>query len=165
MAVEQILDKIKIEYKSVNLGEIVFGKFEIDPDSDTYHTLSNELITLGFEILSSKQSQNIDKIKRICLKELSQVSHSKTTLSKLISTEFNAEYSHLSKIFSSVEGITIEQYFISQRIEKVKELLSYNELTLSEIAFDLGFSSVAHLSSQFKKVSGMTPSYFRSLKT
>ena len=84
-------------------------------------------------------------------------------ISKYLSKNLNLDYSYLSNLFSSVEGKTIEQYFIQQKIEKVKEFLVYDELTLSEIAYRLGYSSVAHLSNQFKKVTGLTPSHFKSI--
>ncbi|MGR6872275.1 helix-turn-helix domain-containing protein [Pseudomonas sp. HK3] len=165
MAVEQTLQKLTIEYHHVQLGVIDFGQFELDATTPLYQTLNNELMALGFEILNNKQSKTIEAIKRICLHEITHQSATKSTLSKLISDNLHADYSHLSQIFSSVEGLTIEQYFIAQRIEKVKELLVYNEQSLSEIAYNLGFSSVAHLSGQFKKTTGMTPSYFRSLES
>lgn len=165
MAVEQALKKLAIEYHHVQLGGIDFGEFDLDTTSSQYHDLNHALIALGFEILNSKQSQTIEAIKRICLQEITQHGTEKSTLSQRISDHMHADYSHLSQIFSSVEGFTIEQYFITQRIEKVKELLVYNEQSLNEIAYDLGFSSIAHLSGQFKKVTGMTPSYFRSLES
>lgn len=88
----------------------------------------------------------------------------KNNLSAFITSKIHQDYNYLSNLFSEVEGITIEKYFISQRIEKVKELLVYDELTLSEIADKLGYSSVSYLSNQFKKITGFTPSYFKSLK-
>jgi len=164
LAVEQALNELNVDYYLVELGCIDFGKHEINPLAHEYHALGATLTSLGFEILNSKQSQIIEAIKRICIREITQPTSPKIPLSKQISDHLHTDYSHLSQMFSSVEGITIEQYFIEQRIEKVKELLIYDEMTLSEIAYDLGFSSVAHLSGQFKKISGMTPSYFRSLK-
>lgn len=87
----------------------------------------------------------------------------KLVLSKVITDNLHHDYSYISNLFSSVEGQTIEKYYISQKIEKAKELLVYNELTLSEIAWKLGYSSVQHLSSQFKKITGLTPSHFKSI--
>lgn len=164
MAVEQALDTLSLKYHHVQLGEIDLGETELNNTSNQFKALEHALTTLGFEILNSKQSKTIEAIKRICLQYIAQNHATKITLSKHISNDLHTDYSHLSQIFSSVEGMTIEQYYIAQRIEKVKEFLVYDEKSLSEIAFDLGFSSVAHLSAQFKKVTGMTPSYFRSLK-
>ncbi|MFT5591828.1 MAG: AraC-like DNA-binding protein [Oceanicoccus sp.] len=164
IAVESILSKLALRFHHIQLGEIDFGTLELNTTSPQYHALDNELTALGFEILNNKQSKTIEAIKKICLQQLIPPNTKQHTLSKQISDTLHTDYSHLSQMFSAVEGLTIEQYFIAQRIEKVKEFLIYDEKSLSEIAFDLGFSSVAHLSGQFKKVTGMTPSVFRSLK-
>jgi len=93
-----------------------------------------------------------------------QDNHAKTNLSDVLSSQLHHDYNSLSNLFSEVEGTTIEKYFIAQKIEKVKELLVYDELSLSEIAFRLNYSSVAYLSNQFKKVTGLTPSHFRQIR-
>ena len=165
MAVEHALNTLDIAYNFVQLGEIDLGKTKLQNTSDQFKALEHALTTLGFEILNSKQSKTIEAIKRICLESITQQDSKKSTLSHCISEHLHTDYSHLSQMFSSEEGITIEQYFITQRIEKVKERLIYDENSLSEIAFALSFSSVAHLSSQFKKVTGMTPTQFRALKS
>ncbi|QEK52854.1 helix-turn-helix transcriptional regulator [Pedobacter aquae] len=123
------------------------------------------LENLGFEIIDDKKSKLIDAIKTQII-EL--IHHQKEALhinlSDFLSRQLKHDYSYLSNLFSEKEGITIEKYFITQKIEKVKELLIYDELSLSEIAYQLNYSSVAHLSSQFKKVTGLTPSFFKNLK-
>jgi YesN/AraC family two-component response regulator len=113
----------------------------------------------------TKKSKLIESIKNSCLDYLKHFDVlNKITLSQHISDTVNLEYNYLSHLFSVIEGVTIEQHFIKLRVEKVKELLVYDELALGEIAFQLGYSSVAHLSGQFKKITGLTPSYFRTLK-
>ncbi|MGJ8692990.1 MAG: helix-turn-helix domain-containing protein [Thalassotalea sp.] len=165
-AVESILHKISLSYVGVNLGEIDFGELYGDNlATDSEHLLADELTALGFSILGNKKSKLIEEIKIACLTYLEQVeAPDKKVLSDHISRTITLEYNYLSHLFSVVEGITIEQYFIRLRVEKVKEILLYGEQTVKEIAFQLGFSSVAHLSGQFKRVTGLTPSYFRSLK-
>lgn len=165
MAVEQALQDQALIYRHVQLGEVDFGNEPLDINSSSYLGFTQSLQSLGFEILNNKQSQIIESIKRLCIQNIQQNTQDKQPLSKRISEHLHLDYSHLSQIFSAVEGQTIEQFFIAQRIEKVKELLVYDEESLGEIAYQLGFSSVAHLSGQFKKVTGMTPSYFRSLKS
>ncbi|MGK0443562.1 MAG: AraC-like DNA-binding protein [Bermanella sp.] len=165
LAVENTLHQLDIPFTQVQLGVIDFAEPFIDSQPASFSKLNQALETLGFEILNSKQNQMIESIKRISLTHISAPNHNTLKLSERISDALHLDYSHLSQVFSAVEGLTIEQYFITQRIEKVKELLVYDEKSLSEIAFDLGFSSVAHLSSQFKKVTGMTPTQFRALKT
>ncbi|MBL4789428.1 MAG: helix-turn-helix transcriptional regulator [Kordiimonadaceae bacterium] len=151
---------------SVDLGEIDFGDHYGDRLSDDKQkVLSDALEALGFSILSDKKSKVIEDIKISCLNYIQNIENpNKKILSEHISAAIRLEYKYLSQLFSAVEGITIEQYFIRLRVEKVKELLVYGEMALGEIAFQVGFSSVAHLSGQFKKITGLTPSHFRSLK-
>ncbi len=167
MAVESTLDELELRASSVSLGEIDFGGFygnTLDPAVEG--KLKGRLEALGFELLNDRQSRIVEKIKLACIQMIaSSAGGKKQNLSDVLKGRLNREYNYLSNLFSSVEGITIEQFFIRQRIEKVKELLVYDELSLGEIAFQLGFSSVAHLSGQFKKITGMTPSHFRSLKS
>lgn len=155
MAVESIFNEMGINKIQVRLGEVsVFEEFAPSQIPE----LRSKLETLGFELLDDKQQQLIEKIKNTII---SNIEHCKK-LSEILSSELNRDYSALSKLFSSTEGITIEQYAIIQKIERVKELLSYDQLSLSEIAFRLNYSSVAHLSSQFKKTTGFTPSEFKA---
>ena len=106
----------------------------------------------------------IEKIKTIIIEQVHyKALDEKHNFSEILTKKLNKDYSYLSGLFSEVEGVTIERYIISQKIEKVKELIIYDELNLSEIAFQLGYSSVSHLSAQFKKVSGLTPSHFKKM--
>ena len=161
-AVSALLDEMKLQSVSVELGQVDFGDLELtESNIDMLGTKLNEL---GFELLDNKKSQLIDKIKT-CIIELvhRQGSLEKIKLSELIKNKVNYDYNHISHLFSSIEGITIEQYFINQKIEKAKELLVYDELSATEISHRLGYSSLAHLSGQFKKNTGMTPSQFKKL--
>jgi AraC-like DNA-binding protein len=126
--------------------------------------LGNRLEDLGFEILDDKNKRLIEKIKAFLIgKVQSGEIEEHFSLSDFLTAKLNKEYTQLSRLFSEVEGITVEQFFILQKIEKVKEWLVYDELTLSEISYRLGYSSVAHLSSQFKKITGLTPSAFKKI--
>jgi AraC family transcriptional regulator len=161
MVVKDQLEKNGLEPIEVTLGEIEIK----DPVSkDKLDDLNNDLRSLGFELLDDQRQKQIESIKKLLI-GLVQSGEIKEhfTLSKYLQKELNREYSQLSRLFSEVEGITIEQFFILQKIEKVKEWLAYNELNLSEITWKLGYSSVAHLSAQFKKITGMTPSQFKKL--
>lgn len=162
-AVENELSKLNITYTSVKLGEVNTGTFT--PAKPTLHTLEKNLRNIGFEIIDDKKSRLIDQIKTLIIEQVHHSQENKhVKLSFLLSEELHYEYNYLSTLFSSKEGITIEQYFIQQRIEKVKELLIYDELSLSEIAYKLNYSSTAYLSSQFKKITGLTPTQFKALR-
>jgi AraC-like DNA-binding protein len=162
MVVQSIFEELQIIPSRMELGEV-----EIDGDlsEEKLSSLDTSLKKMGFELIDDKKSRIVNKIKTIII---SQVFHSKEAntinLSKHISDQLNYDYNHLSNIFSESEGFSIEKYFINQRIERVKELILYDELSLSEIAYQLGYSSVSHLSNQFKKVTGLTPSFYKSLK-
>jgi len=158
-AVEQVFREIGTEPVAVQLGEAAI-KEELTPDQSG--TLAAKLEDLGFELLDDARQQQIEKIKATVIRRLQEEPGERPLLSTLLAAELHREYSQLSKLFSETEGITIEQYAILQKIEKVKELLVYNELRLGEIADRLGYSSVAHLSAQFRKVTGLTPSAFKA---
>ena len=162
MVVKAQLESQGLHPLSVNLGEV---EIEGNLSKDQLSQLNTSLKALGFELIDNKKSRTIEKIKNIII---SLVHHSdnniNTNLSAFITSKINQDYNYLSNLFSEVEGTTIEKYFINQRIEKVKELLVYNELTLSEIADKAGYSSVSYLSNQFKKFTVFTPIYFKSLK-
>jgi AraC-like DNA-binding protein len=159
--VESILNKLKIEFKSVVLGE---ADLEKDLTDKKRKELEQELKQVGFELIDSRMSVLIDKIKKAVMSYLLQLDDDqRTNLSTFIASQVNYEYTYISNLFSSIEGITIEQFYILQRIEKVKELLVYDQYSLSEIADSLGYSSVHHLSSQFKKTTGLTPSHFKTI--
>jgi len=163
MAVENKLADLKIEAKNIELGIVELGKQTLT--TDQLHHLSEQLHALGFELIDDKRGRLIDRIKTIIIEQVHYQEHQTPfKLSAYLAEELHYDYNYLSNLFSSIEGITIEQYYIQQKIERVKELLVYDELSLSEIAFQLGYSSVAYLSNQFKKVTGLTPSYFKQLK-
>ena len=162
MVVKAQLENIGLHPLSVNLGEV---EIEEELSKEELLQLDTKVRALGFELMDDKKSQTIEKIKNVIVKLVHHSNHNiKTNLSAFITSQIHQDYNYLSNLFSEVEGTTIEKYFISQRIERAKELIVYNELTLSEIADELGYSSVAYLSNQFKKVTGFTPSYFKSLK-
>lgn len=162
MVVRQELEKLGLDVKSVTLGEVTLGK---EPTAEARRQIESVLIPLGFKVIDDKKSRIIEKIKTIIIDLVHHHDNdARVNLSELLSSELHHDYNYLSNLFSEVEGITIEKYFIAQRIEKVKELLVYDELSLSEIAFQLNYSSVAYLSNQFKKVTGLTPSHFKQIK-
>ena len=163
MVVKSELEKLDIPVQKVTLGEAAIERALSNEELDA---VNSSLLAAGFELLDNKTARIIEKIKNIIV---DIIHHKKEPISinysDYISSELNKDYSYLSNLFSEVEGITIEKYIILQKIEKVKELLVYNELSLSEIAYQLNYSSVAHLSSQFKKVTGLTPTYFKNIKS
>ena len=163
MAVEQVLNDLQLKASSVYLGEVNLVDATIS--TEQLAAFRARIEPLGFEIISDKKTRLIENIKKhvIALAQQEQALE-KVKLSEYLSERLFHDYSHLSNLFSTVEGVTIEQYFINQKIEKTRELLVYDELTLTEIAHRLGYSSVAHLSRQFKKVTGMTPSQFKLLR-
>lgn len=159
MVVNNILQLQPLDVLSVELGAVVFK------NPLTKHQMMNlnkALIETGLELLDNVKSQRHEKVKKYCLLYLNQqIFMSDTLLSQFLSDRLNLEYSYLSRLLSTVARISIEQYYIELRIEKVKELISYEDQAFSEIAYDLGFSSVAHLSKQFKKITGITLSEFK----
>lgn len=165
MAVQQVLQQVGITDAHVAVGEIhlaqpVTAKQQVQ--------LGEQLSAIGLELIDSRNGALIEKVKKLVIKRARNEEGEKEkpkNLSVLLTEQLHLEYTYLSSLFSSVEGRTIENYFIEQRIEKAKELLVYGELTLSEIAFRLNYSSVAHLSAQFKKVTGLTPSHFKQVGT
>ena len=162
MVVQNELDKLGLDVKNIKLGEVTLDK---EPTTDEKNKLDKALILLGFELIDDKKSRVIEKIKNVIIDLVHhQDNNTKTNLSDVLSSQLHHDYNYLSNLFSEVEGTTIEKYFIAQKIEKVKELLVYDELSLSEIAFRLNYSSVAYLSNQFKKVTGLTPSHFKQIR-
>jgi AraC-like DNA-binding protein len=162
MVVKSELEKAGWSPLSVELGEV-----DIDqtPDKDQLTKLNESLKRLGFELIDSKKGRIIEKIKNIIVERVHHSAENpETNLSVFITGKLNLDYHYLSNLFSEVEGTTIEKYFIIQRIEKVKELLVYDELSLSEIADRLGYSSVSYLSNQFKKITGLTPGFYKGMK-
>lgn len=162
MAVRHELQQLGLAYRYVQLGEIELAG---TPGQDRLNVLSNALSAIGFELLDDKKSRTVEKIKTTIVSLIHRNNGEfNLKLSALLEEKLGLDYAYLSTLFSSVEGITIEKYAILQRIERVKELLVYDELSLGEIADQLGYSSVQHLSLQFKKITGLTASQFRNLK-
>lgn len=161
-AVKAIIERLDMIPASLELGEI---ELKEQPSKEKIKQLRLALQVAGFELIDDKKSRTIEKIKTLIV-ELVHYSNEqpKTNLSNYLSDKLHQDYTYLSNLFSETEGITIEKYLIAQKTERVKELLMYDELSLSEIAYKLNYSSAAHLSSQFKKVTGLTPSFYRSLK-
>lgn len=162
MVVQAAIEKTGLEVVLVELGEV---ELKENPTNTQLQQFITALNAVGFELIDNKKARTIEKIKNAIVK---LVHHSdlemKTNLSDFITAQVHQDYNYLSNLFSEIEGTTIEKYFITHKIEKAKELLVYNEMTLSEIADRLGYSSVAYLSNQFKKITGLTPSHFKSLK-
>jgi len=163
LVVGQQLDSAGLLYKNIQLGEV---ELEKAPSGEQLNGFSEKLQTFGFELLDDKKSTIVEKIKNTIIQLIHGTDEVEfnTKLSAILEEKLQLDYHYLSGLFSSIEGITIEKYAILQRIERAKELLMYDELTLNEIAFKLGYSSVQHLSQQFKKITGLTPSHFKQLK-
>ncbi len=162
MVVQNELDKLGLDVESIKLGEITLANKPTVAEKDA---LQQALNPLGFQLIDDKKSRIIERIKNSIIELVHHENDdTKANLSDVISSRLNHDYTYLSNLFSAVEGTTIEKYFIAQKIEKVKELLVYDELSLSEIAFRLNYSSVAYLSNQFKKVTGLTPSHFKKIR-
>lgn len=161
-AVSNIFNSMDIKIKSINLGEV-----ETESEISDQHLPSLEklLLETGFERIKDSAHQLIEKIKNLLIVKISELDIDENfLLSEFLSAKLHKDYSSLSKTFSQNENITLEQFFILQKIEKVKELLLYNELTLTEIAGKLGYKSVQHLSAQFRNSTGFTPTEFKKLK-
>ena len=161
-AVQHIFDTLNIPLDEIEMREVVLSK---EVSHSTLKTIVNELEKLGFERIETRGNKLIEDVKKLVIEYLEQTEKSiKISLSSYITNALPYDYSYLSDLFSKIEGKTIEQFFIYQRIEKVKALINFNQFTLTEIAFQMGFSSVNHLSAQFKKVTNMTPSAYRKLE-
>lgn len=158
MAVSQILENQGLHPVNVALGEVTIKEDQLS-DNQKAH-LDTALSSVGFERIDDRKARLIEAIKNNVIRLIHHTDkvNLKFNWSDILSEALHYDYNYLSNLFSSVEGITLEQYIIRQKIEKVKEMLFYDELSLSEIAHRLGYSSVAHLSGQFKKVTGFTPS-------
>ncbi|MFL9843380.1 helix-turn-helix domain-containing protein [Flavobacterium rhizosphaerae] len=158
-SVQQVFEGQGIAPVGVNLGEVVINEELTEAE---LLQLKDVLAELGFELLEDTKSQIIERVKSIIIAQV-QNGDGHIVFSDLLAGTLNKEYSSLSKVFSTNEGITIEQFIILQKIERVKELLTYNQMTLSEIANVMGYSSVAHLSGQFRKITGYTPTNYKLL--
>lgn len=162
--VQSIMESNGFQVESIKLGSV---EIDVSPSDLQLGEIASELKDRGFELLQDRKSQIVEQVKSeiiLWIHQNKEPENPTENLSDQLARKLNMDYSALSHIFSASVGLTIEKYAILQKIEKVKELLSYDELTVSEIAFKLGYSSVAHLSSQFKKETGMTPVQFKKLK-
>lgn len=161
-AVKSELQKLGLEYTSVELGEVEITN---DISSDIKEKLNIALKKSGLELIDDKKSILVERIKTTIIELVHYTDGQiKVNLSDYLGEKLNHNYTYLANLFAEVKGITIEQFYLSHKIEKVKELIIYNELNLTEIADKLHYSSVAHLSNQFKKKTGLTPSHFKKLK-
>ncbi|MBQ0721744.1 MAG: helix-turn-helix transcriptional regulator [Gammaproteobacteria bacterium] len=161
--VKEEISKLGFQIKNIELGKVELSKA---PNEAETQTIKQILLENGFELIDDKKSRIIAEIKTVII-ELVHYNKEKAghiNFSDFIANEVGYDYSYLSNLFSSIEGATIEKYIINQKTEKVKELLVYDELTLNEIAWEMGYSSVQHLSGQFKKITGLSPSHFKKVK-
>ena len=162
MMVKEELKKLGLHFIFVNLGEVEIME---DLSDEKQAELKNALLQSGLELMDDKRAILIEKIKNLIIE---MVHHSdemiKVNLSDYLSEKLNHDYTYLANLFSEVQGTTIEHFMISHKIERIKELIIYDEMNISEIAWKMNYSSVAHLSNQFKKVTGLTPSHFKQLK-
>lgn len=163
LVVQQQLDQMGLPAVSIRMGEV---ELAAQPSPEQLDTLRANLQSLGFELLDNRKSTIVERTKNAIIQLIHhhQGEPDNRKLSVLLEEKLGIDYHQLTTLFSSVEGVTIEKYAILQRIEKAKELLMYDEQSLSQIADQLGYSSVQHLSQQFKKVTGLTPSHFKQLK-
>jgi AraC-like DNA-binding protein len=162
LLVKEELDKMGLHFVALELGMVDILE-EISPEQR--EQLRINLLKSGLEILDDKRNILIERIKNVIAEMIHYSDEFRIdNYSEVISKKLDYDYTYLSNIFSEVKGITIKQFIILHKIERVKELLLYDELSLKEISFKLGYSSVAHLSNQFKKITGLTPSYFKSIR-
>lgn len=161
LTVDNILRSLDLPFRQISIGEVELCR---KPTETELTNIQKELKKVGFELIESRVTKIVEDIKQVIMDYSALgLDSQQINLSTFITDRIPYEYSYLSDIFSSIEGKTIEKYFILQRIEKVKELLVYDQLSLTEISYQTGFSSVHHLSAQFKKVTGLTPSHFKKI--
>ena len=162
MVVKSELDKLGLHYLKVELGEV---NIKENLTTEQREQLKAGLLKSGLELMDDKKAILIDKIKNIIVEMVHYTDEPlKTNFSDYLSEKLNYDYTHLANLFSETTGVTIEHFIIAHKIERVKELLLYDELNLTEISYMLNYSSVAHLSNQFKKVTGLVPTFFKKLK-
>ncbi|HQY19907.1 MAG TPA: AraC family transcriptional regulator [Ignavibacteria bacterium] len=163
MVVKNELEKLGYMANHIVLGEATINEVLNDQEKAI---IENNLKEFGFELIDDKNSSLIEKVKNLIIDLVHNHDNElKINLSEYLESNIHKDYTYLSNLFSESQGITIEKYYIRQKIERVKELIVYDELTLSEISFNLGYSSVAYLSSQFKKITGLTPGHFKKIKS
>jgi len=162
MVVKSELEKLGLHHTRIELGDVEIME---NISKEDLHRLNAALKKTGLELMDDNKTILVEKIKTIIIELIHYNDEQiKINLSDYLSEKLNHNYTYLSNLFSEVKGTTIEKYYLSHKIEKVKELLVYDELNLTEIAYKLHYSSVAHLSNQFKKMTGLTPSHFKNLK-
>ena len=162
MVVRDILRKLEYHSILVDLGEVEVME---SLSTDQVNELKNILYSVGFELMDDKKSILIERIKNAIIELVHHTEEiPKINFSHYLSQKLNHEYTYMANLFSEVQGTTIEQYLIGHKTERIKELIIYGELNITEIAYKMNYSSVAHLSSQFKKVTGLSPSHFKNLK-
>jgi AraC-like DNA-binding protein len=162
MVVKAELEKVGLQYVYVNIGE---AEVIDDVLPVQIEQLKTGLKKAGLQLMDNKKSILVERIKNAIIEQVHYTEDQmKVNLSDYLSEKLNYDYTYLANLFSEVKGITIEKFFLTHKIERVKELIVYNELNLSEIAYKMNYSSVAHLSNQFKKYTGLTPSHFKNLK-
>ena len=162
LAVKEALKSLGLHFIVVDLGEVeIMENFSIEQREEMKVVLLNS----GLELMDDKRAVLIEKIKNVIIEMVHHTDEIiKTNFSDFLSKKLNHDYTYLSNLFSEVQGTTIEQFIISHKIERIKELMIYGELNITEIAWKMNYSSVAHLSNQFKKVTGLSPSHFKKLK-
>lgn len=162
IAVNDVFIRQGLVLQKVELGEVEILESISD---EKYSNLKALLLNKGFELMEDRRDVLIERIKNIIIELVHHSDKSlKVNFSDYLSNILNYDYTYMANVFSDSQGISIEQYIISHKIERIKELILYNELSITEIAYELNYSSVAHLSGQFKKFTGLTPSYFKKLK-
>jgi AraC-like DNA-binding protein len=162
IVVKEILKEMNLHFILVDLGEVDIMETISDEQREL---LKNELLESGLELMDDKKSILIEKIKTIIIQMIHHTEEDiKINFSDYLSEKLHHNYNYLANMFSEVQGITIEHFIINHKVEKIKELMIYGELTITEIAYKMNYSSVAHLSTQFKKVTGLSPSHFKQLK-
>ncbi len=162
MMVREELNKLGLHFGAIELGSV---EIQEDLTQEERDVLKKSLLALGLELMDDKRAILVEKVKNVIIEMVHyEAERPKTNFSDYLTDKLNYDYTYLANLFSEVTGTTIEHYIIAHKIERVKELIVYDEMNLTEIAFKLNYSSVAHLSNQFKKVTGLTPSFFKKLK-
>jgi len=161
MVVRQQLENTGFQVEEISLGG---AKIQPEPSSEQLSAISSSLKVLGFELIDNEKDRIVQRVKDLVVEKVhySDLADAHLSFSDYLSDQLNKDYTYISRMFSESEDTTIEKFIIQQKIAKVKELLEYGELNLNEIAFKMGYSSSAHLSAQFKSVTGLTPSQFKS---
>ncbi len=163
LVIKNIMMELQLPVRSVVMGEVDFVDDTLN--AEVVDKIKKLIEPLGFELVDNKKQVLIEQVKTLLIKLVQgNLEQQPIKLSEYVADNLNQDYHSLSQLFSSIEGMTIEKYFIHLKVEKIKELLMYEELNLTEISYRLGYSSLAHLSAQFKQITGMTPTGFKKIK-